>query len=109
MTKKIRSQRAYVAQCEAALQHYVAEGKAGRSANYGNLSGLIRTAQDVVHVQTGKLMQMEREAEEASSELDPASLAIAMGSIGVEPKDGPSYADIQERWALDVTYGARDD
>lgn len=47
--------------------------------------------------------------EEETSELDPASLAIAMGSIGVEPKDGPSYADIQERWNLDANYGARDD
>lgn len=28
----------------------------------------------------------------------------------VKPKDdGPTYADIQERWALDYNYGARDD
>ena len=62
-SKKIRAQRAYVAQCESALRHYVSEGKAGRASFYGNLSGLIRTSQDVVYVQTGKLMRMEQEAE----------------------------------------------
>lgn len=60
-TSKIKAQRAYLAQCEATLQHYVAEGAAGNASRYGDLSGLIRTAQDVVHVQTGKLRQMEQE------------------------------------------------
>jgi hypothetical protein len=64
MTKKITltMQRAFVAQCESALRFYVAEQKAGNASRYGNLSALIRTAQDVVYVQTGKLMQMERDA-----------------------------------------------
>lgn len=62
MTRKIREQRAFVEQCENALRFYVAEAKAGRSKSYGDLSALIRTAQDVCCVQSGKLNRMERDA-----------------------------------------------
>ena len=59
MNRKIREQRAYVKQCEAAMKFYVAEAAAGRHANYGDLSRLLRTAQDYVYVETCKLNRME--------------------------------------------------
>lgn len=59
MNRKIRDQRAYVKQCEAAMMHYAAEAKAGRHANYGDLGRLLNTAMDVVCVQQGKLNRME--------------------------------------------------
>lgn len=62
MTKAITKQKAFVEQCETALQHYVAEAKAGRHGCYGDLNGLIRTAQDVACVQWGKLLKMEQGA-----------------------------------------------
>lgn len=59
MSRKIREQREYVKQCEAAMKYYAAEAKAGRHANYGNLSRLLNTAMDVVYVQQVKLNRME--------------------------------------------------
>lgn len=59
MKRKIKEQRAYVKQLEAALKFYVGEAKAGKSASYGNLSDLIQTAQDYLYVEQGKLNAME--------------------------------------------------
>lgn len=59
MNRKIREQREYVKQCEAAMKHYAAEAKAGRHGSYGDLYGLLNTAMDVVYVQQGKLNRME--------------------------------------------------
>jgi hypothetical protein len=57
--RKIREQRRYVAQLEAALKFYVSEAEGGHGENYGDLGRLIRTAQDYVYVEQGKLNQME--------------------------------------------------
>jgi hypothetical protein len=59
MKRKIKEQREYVKQCEAAMIHYAAEAKAGRHGNYGDLSRLLNTAMDVVYVQQVKLNSME--------------------------------------------------
>jgi hypothetical protein len=61
MNRKIRDQRAYVKQCEAAMMHYAAEAKAGRHAHYGNLDRLLSTSLDVLCVQQGKLNEMNSE------------------------------------------------
>jgi hypothetical protein len=49
MNRKIETQKAYVKQLEDALKHYVST-KAS--------PGIIRTAQDYVYVETGKLNKM---------------------------------------------------
>lgn len=54
-TSKIEAQRAYVLQLENALKFYAHEDP----ANYGNLAALIRTAQDCVYIEQGRLNQME--------------------------------------------------
>ena len=59
MNRKIRQQRDYVRQCEHAMKFYAAEAKAGRHDSYGDLSRLLNTAMDILHVQQGKLNQME--------------------------------------------------
>jgi hypothetical protein len=53
MNRKIKAQEAYVKQLEDALKHYVAT-KAS--------PGIIRTAQDYVYVETGKLNNLKAAA-----------------------------------------------
>lgn len=56
---KVEIQRAYIAQLEAALKVYSDDARYAASANrYGDLDGLIRTTQDYICVEQGKLNAM---------------------------------------------------
>lgn len=58
--RQIDEQRAYVKQLEASLKQYQDDARYAASASrYGDLDGLIRTAQDYLYVETVKLNRME--------------------------------------------------
>lgn len=63
---QIKRQRAYVSQLKAALKQYVDDARYPASASrYGDLDGLIRTAQDYLCVEQTKLNSMEVGSDDA--------------------------------------------